>query len=563
MANFREKAIFVWNDNSIGEPARIVAMLQTAKFEAVYLHYQNLLGWRTPSRIALAAALKTAGITVYASVAVYGQDPAGDGRAAAAIVNQYGLAGCVFDVEAGLYETATDAPWRVRTMLQNYKQASLQPAAFCGWPFYHAPGNPARIYHNRDVLIEAMKIADVGMPMAYPEGTNTPAGAISYLEAVFSQWRVYTTKPLVIAGRAFNGGGGTSNPASIGPYTARALALGAVGVSFWDMEHALLISGMWDALTAIPRIATEPQPEPEEPSMSYKGKPIGLLTESAGWTNPAFGFIIGKAGGNDSDPNPALKPIELQAAAEKLPFLALWDFHPQYYIEKQVGPNDANWPPLAEDKPYLKCVEAIRNRDCKALVIRVANNINALDGEEIDKYWMSYSSQVFAGRMADWLAKNKPTCKVIIATSYPFLSAHAPGIANWIDKYPTMVTDNAPVLESQTSYPVATQKPGYLGNNAYTLWQYRANLVLSLLDLPALYTWLGFTPGTVPREPGDDGSGTTPPQTEILKALALLSDKVDRVAAQVETLTAANANTHEAIMGGLADLTADLDRIFR
>lgn len=313
-------------------------------------------------------------------------------------------------------------------------------------------------------------------------------------------------------------------------------------------------------LAALTGTIVTPEPKPEEPTMSYKNLPLGYITSNttdAGWSNTGFAFFVGMAGNGDSDPNPNLKPIEVKAAELQKPFLALWDFHPQYYVSQQYGPDDAHWPPLAQDAPVNACINAIRNRDCKALIVRVMDNVNKLDGKPIDKLWMSYSAQVFCGRVSDWLKANKPGCRLILATSYPFIAANAPGISNWSDKYAWATTEQPALLDS---YPIDTAKPGYLANNRWDLWLFHARLALAWRDTASLYSWLGFTSGTTPEEPTDP---EPEPQTDVLKALALLSDKLDRVAAQVEALTAANANNHDEITGGLADLTADFDRVFK
>ena len=297
----------------------------------------------------------------------------------------------------------------------------------------------------------------------------------------------------------------------------------AYGVESLEIDLNRTTDTTLSALARLP-VVTEPEGVP-----MYNGKPIGYLTEKEGWTNPAFGFIVGKAGASDGEPNPQLKPIELQAASEKKPFLALWDFHPQYYIEAQYVPDDAHWPPLSQDKPYLKCIEAIQNRAPKAVIIRVQNSINALDGNTISPFWLSYSAQVFCGRVADWLARNKPACRLIVATSYPFLSQYAPGIVNWVDRYAQMVTDNAPALDA--SYPLESQKPGYLGNNAFSLWQYRSNLVLSMMDQAALESWLHFTPGTVepPVEPPVDPEPTPLDLAALQELVTVQGMKIDEI----------------------------------
>ena len=143
MSQFEDKAIFIWNDFEIGSAAKITQMLIAANFEGAYLHSTHTSNWRTTSRTALAKALKAAGFAVYASCAVYGyaSNPASsEGHQAAAIVNEFGLDGAIFDVESGAYEQ-TGADARVRSLFCAYQEMTGKPSAFCGWPFYHAPNN--------------------------------------------------------------------------------------------------------------------------------------------------------------------------------------------------------------------------------------------------------------------------------------------------------------------------------------------------------------------------------------------------------------------------------------
>lgn len=252
MGNFREKAIFVWNDAVIGDADKITGRLLEAGFQAAYLHCENLSGWRTSSRVALAKALQSAGIHAYLSAAVYGRDPAGEGRQAAEIVNDLCLDGAVFDIEAGLLETAADAPSRTRALLQTYAENTARPAACCWWPFYRNWNKPFNGYHNKLVLQAAMERCEVGIPMAYWSWGDAPDRACLYLDEVFEQWRELTDKPMVPAGRAYIGNGGTATAEAVLAYEARARELGALGISWWSMEHAVKLPEVWDALSQTP-----------------------------------------------------------------------------------------------------------------------------------------------------------------------------------------------------------------------------------------------------------------------------------------------------------------------
>ena len=250
MGNFREKSIFVWNDQVIGSAEKITQQLVNAGFEAAYLHFQNLSGWRSASRIALARALQEAGILVYGAAAVYGKDPKGEGRQAALIVEEFDLDGFVFDAESGWDAQATPDSNAVH-MLSEYKSITAKPSAWCWWPFYKSPSSGGG-WHPVKVLQAAMQYADVGMPMAYWWTGDSAAQAVDFLEKVWKQWREVTDKPIVPAGRAYTGDNGTARPEAVLAYEAKARALGAVGITWWSMEHAVKLPEVWDALSQTP-----------------------------------------------------------------------------------------------------------------------------------------------------------------------------------------------------------------------------------------------------------------------------------------------------------------------
>lgn len=265
---FDEKAIFIWQDHAIlgGDAQKIVAKLVEARFEAVYLHSVYLSTWTAPSRVRLAQACQAAGIKVYGSAAVYGAVPALEGEQAASLVNTYSLEGFVFDAESQ-FDAKTNAPDNARLLLLTYANRTRKPAAWCWWAFYEQPnpkpGKQPIIYHPKAVLAEAMKLAAVGMPMAYWEG-ETPSHAVAYLEASWKQWRAVTGKPIVVAGRAYAGDAGRALPGAILAYEQRARSLGAAAVTWWSMQHALELPGVWDALGSLPTGNGAPPPRTED-----------------------------------------------------------------------------------------------------------------------------------------------------------------------------------------------------------------------------------------------------------------------------------------------------------
>lgn len=503
MANFKEKAVFIWNDQTIGDAAKITQLLTEAGFEAAYLHSTNPGNWRTESRVALARALKAAGLAVYASVAVYGQNPSGDGHQVAAIVNQYGLDGAVFDVESGEYETAGDAPARARALFTAYQQMTSKPSAFCGWPFYKSPATGSQ-YHPIGVLTEAMKLADVGMPMAYPDWGDAPTAVVRYLEATWKQWREYTGKPLVMAGRAYRDQYGWPTAAAVLAYDARARALGAAGMSWWVMELALdasRVPGVWGALAQTPKFNSDaPIPEPEV-SM-YKDNAIGLVTDKANWVNPNFNCIAGVAGESWYAPNPDLKAIELKAAGEGggKPFVAVFRFSVDFYIRNQVPMDEALWTPPEKDEQFQMFVRAILNRNVKGVVVQVTNAKDH-DGKVQAPNYFSFAAKIFCERAEDWVRKNKGV-PFFIGTSNAFIQQYAPEMNNWAHKFNSWIIQDA-ITPLDMSYPQATDKPAQISTRpTWEVWQYLKSPMLFLYNgSPAeMNAFLGFgaAPDTTP-----------------------------------------------------------------
>lgn len=128
-------------------------------------------------------------------------------------------------------------------------------------------------WHPKGVLWAATDArygnADFGMPMMYWSWGDAAADAIAYGQESWRQWRAITAKPLIPVGRAYVGDGGTAKAAAMTAFEGWARDMGAEGVSWWSLQHALNTSalpGVWDALRAMPSYANDPAPEPEPQS---------------------------------------------------------------------------------------------------------------------------------------------------------------------------------------------------------------------------------------------------------------------------------------------------------
>jgi hypothetical protein len=559
VANFREKSLFVWNDYTMGTPAEVAAKAKAAGFEAVYLHATHTTNWRTASRVALVAACKALGLTVYGSVAVYAQatPAATEGAQAAAIVNQYQLAGMVFDVESGAYELA-GGEIRVRELLTTYKRDTEKPAAFCGWALYHSQSGA--VYHNVQVLVEAMELADVGMPMAYWYNGETPLDAENVAASSFTHWRKYTTKPLVLAGRAYTDtvkvGGVARTIHATGPavtaFDARARMLGAAGVSWWDMEHGIKIPDVWAALAATKKMGEQN----EEPKMDWTKNAIGFYTasdEGAAWDNPEFNFVVAQAGGNWSrdpsgnlvlEPNPRLAPIEVKARKKGLALFMQWDWDAGYYAAQQYDAGDG-WPKLGLDYPYQRMIDSLAARDMDGLIIRVLNRKNFAGNDEAMNY-IAFGAGEFMNRANKWLYTTKGLNKwTFPLTNDTFMrlkdkdgTSKEEHFYRWTKDWYLAIEQQAVLPLASGAWPQPTDKIKAIPpSKGWRLWYHYNATSLDMMiwngtdaDMRA---FLGIAQ-TVPPDDQDPG-GDKPPVVEVTKA------QFDALAAQVTTLTAALA----------------------
>lgn len=548
MTPFGEKAIFVWNDSAIGSAETITQRLLDAKFEAAYLHSVNLSSWRTVSRVELAKSLKQAGIKVYAAAAIYGYSPAQEGQRAAQIVTEYGLDGFVFDAEATFDAQETPDSNAVH-VLTNYKAMTDKPCAWCWWAYYKSPTTGGG-WHPVNVLRAAMQYADAGMPMAYWWGSSADSAA-AFVQNSIAQWRQVTDKPMVPAGRAYTGDDGTATPAGIAAFEAKARALGAVGVCWWSMEHAVKLSGVWDALTNLPGFANGDDNDGGT-AMDWTKNAIGLYTKTAGWTNTAFNFIVGYAGGNwtekspgvyEMEPNPNLKPIELQARVKGKVFLALWEFDVDYYTRGQYMADEQHWPPESNDYPLQRMIDALKNRDFDGLIIRLMNR-NNLDGNPELMSYVAFAAKKFIERANKWLYTTKGLNKwtfVLTNDTFLRLDGKQENFYSWLKDWWLGIEQEATRPLASGAWPQETDKikaiPPSLG---WKLWYHynAANLDMMIWNgtIEDMRDFLGVGDTTDPEPPVDPE-----PPTGDYVARAEFDELAAKVAAIETKLAAAKA----------------------
>jgi len=268
------KSVYIWNVEACfsGDVERIATALANCGFQSAILHEAHLARWREPERIALVYALHDHGILPVGGAAVYGLDPAAEGREAAAICTELKLPAFVFDAETA-WDARSAADSNAVKLLRTFKErAPGVLAGWCYWSFWRSSSGVS--WHPRKKVIWAAMADGYGecdffCPMMYWNPGTDAASAVAYLNESYNQYRNLTQKPIIPIGRAYNGDGGTATAEAVKAFDARARELGAPGVTWWSMEHALKLAGIWQALCELAPYGEieqpQPEPEPEEP----------------------------------------------------------------------------------------------------------------------------------------------------------------------------------------------------------------------------------------------------------------------------------------------------------
>ena len=297
MTNALGKNIFIYQINGChgGDIPKIVSDLKACNFQSVILHSTQATNWRTTARVDLAKALQAVGIAVFGGCAVYGADSYGEGTNAGQLCSEFNLSGWVFDAESAfdVCDHPDSAAVHVLQEFSSHAQAGALKG-WCWWCFPHAISRPTVEYHPIKILKAAMAAgygdADFGVPMMYWSWGDDPASVIRYINASWSQWREITNKPIVPAGRAYIGDGGTPTPESIIAFEKRARELGAVGVTWWSMQHALdaeHLPEVWNTLAALKsfgEITPTPVPVPAPLTLEQRVSALETQAKAHGWT---------------------------------------------------------------------------------------------------------------------------------------------------------------------------------------------------------------------------------------------------------------------------------------
>lgn len=266
MNPFFRKSTFLWNVPNVanGDPHAIADLLYQAKFESVMIKaadgpqifvpnrtlYPN---WGENLRMELVQALHDRDILVIGWGFNYGLNVIGEASVAISQVKRLGLDGWVFDAESR-FDAQPGAESLAGRLAMTVKNAlPSTPIGACGWSFYFNPSKPTIQWHPPAVMRAFMTYCDVGIPMQYWAGKGAAAAEFAVKNSL-PQWRKITNKPIIPAGRAYTGDGGTVNPAGVAAFAAELIRQGCQGYTWWSLEHAVRIPEVWAALSATPQM---------------------------------------------------------------------------------------------------------------------------------------------------------------------------------------------------------------------------------------------------------------------------------------------------------------------
>lgn len=278
------KDIFLWNVPRVsgGIPSAIAEKLVEGGFESVILkvadagnkHVTNMGSIIRPRwvecvlpetvRIIKATAQQLGKpLKVYGYGFLYGALPTAEAHRAVSQTISLGLDGYVFDGESR-FEEKPNAVGNARLIGSIFRQGCpTTPAIFCGFAMFRSWTGGT--WHPEALHRAFMEWCDAGMPMSYWTG-ETPSRALAILNESVRQWRLITDKPILPAGRAYNGDLGIARAEAMIAFDERAHELGLQGESWWSLEHAIKLDpSIWAALRSMPNFLTTPPISPETP----------------------------------------------------------------------------------------------------------------------------------------------------------------------------------------------------------------------------------------------------------------------------------------------------------
>jgi hypothetical protein len=251
----RGKGIFVWDlvgvNRALGggyndvPPGVLAPVLSEGGIQRIDIKVSNgTYAYPAPSRAWIDSLRDFWDGEIYGWGFMVGVNPGTEGAVLAKQVVKLGLDGGISDIESA-FERQPGAPARAAKQVLWYKGFTKKPLGLCSWPRYVSPSGAA--WHPIAVARQFMAAgADFGMPMSYWSGMGTAVPA--FTREVLRQWRTITSKPIIQAGRAYTGEGGTLMPGSMVDFERTVRESGEPGISWWSLKHALKLRWPWDII---------------------------------------------------------------------------------------------------------------------------------------------------------------------------------------------------------------------------------------------------------------------------------------------------------------------------
>ena len=295
------KGFFLWVVPEVlkGDPVALATLLKTAGIrrievkvcEGKYRYKISPLvspGWGDNVKAEWLAALRQNWDgEVWGWGFCYGAEPEAEGEAGATEAERLDLDGYIFDVETR-FESQPDPVGRGTRMVQRFKAKSQKPTAWCSWSIFTNPypsspsyGSP---WHNAALAKAGMALCDFALPMVYWPNSGA-YWARFWLDKAIEQWRKFTDKSIIPAGRAYTGDGGTVTPEGVVAFGARTRELGLPGETWWSLYHCLGQTTSWAAFCNLPPMGVVAPPPPPTSIEEWR-RQVTIWARGHGYAGP-------------------------------------------------------------------------------------------------------------------------------------------------------------------------------------------------------------------------------------------------------------------------------------
>jgi hypothetical protein len=275
MKAFEGKGVYLWQVPYVanGDPLATADLLNAAKMERVEIKvaqgsykYRPTVAWGLNVTVQWMRTFRTRFLGKVGGWGFCdGYDTAGEAEIASVLVNELTLDYYIFDAE-GVFENRPDIINKTVNMIKLYRDkcdallGKDVPVGWCTWPLWRSSTGVQ--WHNIALAQKAVALCDFGMPMVYWSGQGAQA-ASSYLAKSLLQWKeITTTKSVIPIGRAYVGDGGTADAAGIAAFDQVIRSSRSPGESWWSVQHAVTLPGIWDAVAKLGTWAALPPVEP-------------------------------------------------------------------------------------------------------------------------------------------------------------------------------------------------------------------------------------------------------------------------------------------------------------